>query len=84
MIKASYKKHVIIFKQPAGTSRGILTKKDVFFLKLVDTENATKIGIGEIAPIPGLSPDAVPDLEKKIQNLIELNLIIWPEYELRT
>ncbi len=70
MIKASYKKHVIIFKQPAGTSRGILTKKDVFFLKLVDTENASKTGIGEIAPIPGLSPDAVPDLEKKIQNLV--------------
>ena len=28
--------------------------------------------------------DLVYDLEKKIQNLIELNLIIWPEYELRT
>lgn len=71
MIKASYKKHVIIFKHAAGTSRGILTKKDVFFLKLVDIENSEKIGIGEIAPIPGLSPDAVPHLEEKIKNLVQ-------------
>jgi len=28
--------------------------------------------------------DLVYDLEKKIQNLIELNLIIWPEHELKT
>jgi len=28
--------------------------------------------------------DFVYDLEKKIQNLIELNLIIWPEHELKT
>lgn len=70
MIKASYSKRTLIFKQPAGTSRGVLTKKDVFFLILVDTENPSKKGIGEIAPIPGLSPDAVPELEEKIRILV--------------
>lgn len=71
MIKASYSKRTLIFKQPAGTSRGILTKKDVFYLILNDTENPSKKGIGEIAPIPGLSPDAVPELEEKIGILIQ-------------
>jgi len=71
MIKASYSKRVIYFKQPAGTSRGVLRQKDVFYLLLNDAENPVKKGIGEIAPIPGLSPDAVPGLEEKIKNLVQ-------------
>ena len=70
MITASYSKRTLIFKQPAGTSRGILTKKDVYYLILNETENPSKKGIGEIAPIPGLSPDAVPELEEKIRLLV--------------
>lgn len=70
MIKASFTKRTLIFKQPAGTSRGVLRQKDVFYLLLKKTENASKSGIGEIAPIPGLSPDAVPELEEKIENLV--------------
>ncbi len=71
MITASFSKRTLIFKQPAGTSRGILTKKDVFFLILNETENPSKKGIGEIAPIPGLSQDAVPELEEKIGILVQ-------------
>jgi o-succinylbenzoate synthase len=70
MITASYSKRTLIFKQPAGTSRGILIKKDVFYLILNETENPSIKGIGEIAPIPGLSPDAVPELEEKIKNIV--------------
>jgi len=71
MKKASYSKRTLIFNQPAGTSRGILNKKDVFYLILNDTENPSKKGIGEVAPIPGLSPDAVPDLEEKTGILVQ-------------
>ena len=71
MIKASYSKRTLFFKQPAGTSRGTLTKKDVFYLTLFEKDNPLKKGIGEIAPIPKLSPDAVPDLEKKISALVQ-------------
>jgi len=70
MIKASYSKRTLIFKQPAGTSRGILNEKDVFYLILNDTKNPSKKGIGEIAPIPGLSEDVVPELEEKIGILV--------------
>ena len=71
MITASYLKRTLIFKFPAGTSRGVLRQKDVFYLLLFDKENGSKKGIGEIAPVPGISPDAVPELEDKIQNLVQ-------------
>lgn len=42
------------FIRPAGTSRGILNEKTVWFLTVSDG-NFT--GLGECAPLPGLSPD---------------------------
>ena len=71
MIQASFSKRTLFFKQPAGTSRGVLNQKDVFYFKLADKENPSKIGIGEIAPIPKLSPDAVPELEDKIESIVQ-------------
>lgn len=71
MIKASFTKRTLFFKQPAGTSRGVLCEKEVFYLLLEDSDNQQKKGIGEIAPIPGLSPDAVPDLEENIKKLVQ-------------
>lgn len=71
MIKASFTKRTLIFKLPAGTSRGVLHQKDVFYLLLNNTENPSKKGIGEIAPIPGLSPDPISELEKKISGLVQ-------------
>jgi len=71
MIKALFTKRTLFFKQPAGTSRGVLRQKEVFYLLLSDSEKPLKKGIGEIAPIPGLSPDGVPELEEKIRNLVQ-------------
>lgn len=45
---------ILQFNRPAGTSRGVLTEKPVWFLTVSDG-NFT--GIGECAPLPGLSPD---------------------------
>lgn len=71
MIHAKSVKHTLFFKIPAGTSRGILTQKEVFYLILADSGNPLKRGLGEIAPIPGLSFDSIPELEKQIQLLIQ-------------
>ncbi|WP_167612069.1 o-succinylbenzoate synthase [Maribellus sediminis] len=70
MIQASFSKRTLNFKLPAGTSRGVLTKKEVFYLTLTDSANPSRRGIGEIAPIPKLSPDAIPELEEKIAELV--------------
>ncbi|MBC7493650.1 MAG: o-succinylbenzoate synthase, partial [Flavobacterium sp.] len=60
---ASYKKYVLNFKNPSGTSRGILTTKETWFIIL---ENNNKKGIGECGLLRGLSVDDVPNYEQKL------------------
>lgn len=59
-MKASYSKYVLDFKKPSGTSRGILTQKETWFIKL---ENHNNFGIGECGILRGLSIDDVPNYE---------------------
>lgn len=46
------------FKQPAGTSRGVYTTRKIW---LVHLSEGDKTGIGECAPLPDLSCDAMGD-----------------------
>ncbi|HZW76907.1 MAG TPA: o-succinylbenzoate synthase [Flavobacteriaceae bacterium] len=62
-MKATYKRHVLQFKIPGGTSRGVLREKESFFLILKDNE---KFGIGECGLLRGLSVDDRPDYEEKL------------------
>ena len=57
-------KHILNFKRPSGTSRGILTSKETFFLVI---EQEEKKGIGECNLFRGLSADDVPNYEAKLQ-----------------
>ena len=57
-------KHILNFKRPSGTSRGVLTSKETFFLVI---EQEDKKGIGECNLFRGLSADDVPDYEAKLQ-----------------
>ncbi|NNJ89219.1 MAG: o-succinylbenzoate synthase [Eudoraea sp.] len=63
-MKATYKRHVLTFKQPGGTSRGILTQKETWFLIL---RKGDQIGIGECGMFRGLSIDDVPEYETQLQ-----------------
>ena len=63
MIKASYKNYILNFKNPSGTSRGILRTKETWFIIL---EKNGKTGIGETGLFRGLSIDDVPNYEEKI------------------
>lgn len=51
------------FKQPAGTSRGIYTTRDVWYLHLTSDKYPGRMGIGECAPLPNLSCDDLSDYE---------------------
>lgn len=64
MIKAEVKKHVLQFKIPGGTSRGILKTKESWFIILYDDDNPEVKGIGECSLIRGLSFDDRPDFEE--------------------
>jgi o-succinylbenzoate synthase len=43
----------------------------VYYLQLATTQNPDCVGVGEVAPLLGLSPDARPDLETAIQDLCQ-------------
>lgn len=71
MFKASYKKYTLEFKTPAGTSRGVLTKKDSYFLKLESLETPSLFGLGEASPIDGLSIEKLDNFENKVKSVCE-------------
>lgn len=67
-MKATYKKYILNFKRPSGTSRGILTEKETWFLIL---EENGKTGIGECGILRTLSIDDRPDYEEKLKWVCE-------------
>lgn len=63
MIKATYQKYILNFKNASGTSRGILKTKETWFIIL---NKEDKTGIGETGIFRGLSIDDVPNYEEKL------------------
>ena len=63
-MKATYHKYILQFKRPSGTSRGVMTEKETWFIIL---EKEGKKGIGECGILRGLSADDRPDYEAKLR-----------------
>jgi O-succinylbenzoate synthase len=63
-MKATYQKYILNFKRPSGTSRGIMTEKETWFIIL---EHEGKKGIGECGILRGLSIDDRNDYEDKLK-----------------
>ncbi|MFS4481745.1 o-succinylbenzoate synthase [Hyunsoonleella sp. 2307UL5-6] len=63
-MNAAFKKHILNFKTPSGTSRGILNTKETWVI-IINSEG--KQGIGECGMFKGLSIDDVPNFESKLQ-----------------
>ena len=61
---ATYHKYILDFKQPSGTSRGILKTKETWFIVL---NKDGKRGVGECGVLRGLSIDDRPDYEATLQ-----------------
>lgn len=78
MIKAEFEKHTLKFKFAAGTSRGVLNERDIWLIRVVDDANPDISGIGECAPLKGLSIDDLPEYEdllaKAINKFNRMNL----------
>ncbi|MDE6810855.1 MAG: o-succinylbenzoate synthase [Muribaculaceae bacterium] len=62
--------YMLKFRHPAGTSRGIMTEKPTYLLKIWDERNPEVFGIGEAAVFPGLSPEADHRYEYKLIELL--------------
>ncbi|AFK04101.1 Mandelate racemase/muconate lactonizing protein [Emticicia oligotrophica DSM 17448] len=70
-LKVKWLKHTLMFRFEAGTSRGVYTEKDTYFIKIFDSENPTVFGLGEAAPLKGLSVDDIPNFEEVLQNICD-------------
>ncbi|MCR4582481.1 MAG: o-succinylbenzoate synthase [Prevotella sp.] len=62
------KEKVLHFRQPAGTSRGVYTTRKIWLVTLSD---GTRTGVGECAPLPDLSCDAVENYEEVLRQFCD-------------
>ncbi len=69
MLKAEYKKHTLVFKEPVGTSRGVLKTKDSWYLLVWDIKKPSIKGVGECSIIPNLSIDDSLEYENVLVDL---------------
>lgn len=69
-LQAIYSKKVFQFNFDARTSRGRMKDRTSWFIKVWDDKNPAVFGVGECAPLPGLSIDFTADYENVIANVI--------------
>lgn len=68
MLKAHYSRYDLIFKEPAVTSRSVMTHKETYFVKVWDEIDPSTYGIGECGLFRGLSCDDTDDYEDTLKN----------------
>jgi o-succinylbenzoate synthase len=66
MLKIDIYKHPLHFKFEAGTSKGVLTEKMCWLLKVYDIDEPEIVGWGEVNILPKLSIDDLPNIEELI------------------
>lgn len=76
-LKATWQKHELKFKNPSGTSRGVLLSKNSYFIRVMNKELV--LSISEVSVIEGLSRDDIGLLEDKIEELCQ-NISDWKYY----
>lgn len=62
-MRAEFHKHTLQFIRPGGTSRGVLTQKDTYLIRL---KEGGRWGIGEAAIFRGLSAEDHPGYEDRL------------------
>jgi o-succinylbenzoate synthase len=70
-LRINYTKYTLNFGFPAGTSRGVLHHHTIYVIQLWHKTAPEIVGIGEAAPLPGLSLDYVPNFENQLASFCE-------------
>lgn len=77
-LKAEFIPYSLQFKVPGKTSRGTMHNRDIWFLKVYEKNYPQFIGIGECAPLPGLSIEPIEEIQDKLVDVcIKINQ--WEE-----
>lgn len=69
-MRLEFAPYLLKFKEASGTSRGVLTEKPTFLLKVYDEKEPEHFGLGEAAVFPGLSPEADGNYVWKLTELL--------------
>lgn len=67
-VRFQWIKRILNFRFDAGTSRGVLKTRPVYWIKAYDPQNPGIIGWGEAAPLIHLSIDDRPDFEDYLES----------------
>src|SRR5688572_29325039 len=70
-LQASLTKKTFHFNFTARTSRGRMNDRTSWFIKIWDDAKPDIVGIGECAPLPGLSIDDKPDFEETLRKTLD-------------
>ncbi len=82
-LRADYLTYTLHFRFEAGTSRGTLTEKTSYLIRIYDDEDPSTIGYGECGPLKGLSYDDRPDFDEQLRQYcqdftrLDLQLFSW-------
>jgi o-succinylbenzoate synthase len=71
MLSATLHKKTFHFSFEARTSRGVMKDRTSWFIKMFDASDPEKFGVGECAPLAGLSPELNEGFEEKLNGFIE-------------
>lgn len=80
-MRLAFAPYLLHFKEPGGTSRGVMTEKPTFLIKVYDENDPSHFGIGEAAVFPGLSPEADGKYVLKLTELLA-NIAIGKQTDL--
>lgn len=69
----SYTAYRLLFKEPGGTSRGILREKLTYFLRMADVSDPSNVSFGEIPFFHGLSKESLDEMEIALNNLCKIH-----------
>lgn len=74
MLKIVISSKTFHFINPAGTSRGVYTTRQSFFVTLTSDDSPGVQGMGECATLPDLSCDAMPptDYERTLRTFCDV------------
>lgn len=65
----AFSPYKLIFKEPAGTSRGVLKEKRTVFVRLKDSEDPSITGYGEVPVFEGLSRESYDQVIDRLKTL---------------
>lgn len=80
-MRLAFAPYLLKFKEPGGTSRGVMTEKPTFLIKIYDEKTPEHFGVGEASVFPGLSPEADGNYVLKLIELMA-NVALGKETDL--